>query len=511
MTGRERYVVDRWYDAPMRKGRNNNRVGGSKSGDPVVTKYFVSNLPGGCSSKDMHDVLKTFGSIQGTYIARKFDKLGKRFGFVSFANVRDPISLEKDLKDVWMGSYKLYIVLARFVDGERVSGKEDKQWVPVNKENNDKVAEETVNVVINNPKSSSSSGGRSFRDTLLGKDGAEPTEEVRLEDDFIGVARWNGLGLLGDLKDLQSLTSLKEWLGSVRLDKVGIRYVGGLSVILVFEDKVSMMDFLSTKEVWESIFVTLVLWGGQKLRCERIAWLRILGIPLLLFENMVAERIASKIGRVVQTAQIDDKTEDFSYAMVAVICNSVKRITKGCKLKWRSEEFDIAIEEEIEEWIPDCIGLEVEEQEVVSKNVKRPVDGVDQAGWVNTDVEVNNVVVEDAQEVEEIGVSTLHANMVDVEVAMQQVETSTSGGTLPEVDGLSFSLQDPLVCSNSKEKKRGCLRKKSRGDKSQSPTGAERPKKRARDDDDPYDIDRFIFNVQGGHEAPMGVMRLEMW
>ncbi|KAJ0900033.1 hypothetical protein HanPSC8_Chr08g0308861 [Helianthus annuus] len=252
-----------------------------------------------------------------------------------------------------MGSYKLYIVLARFVDGERVSWKEDKQWVPVNEENNVKVAEETVNVVIDNPKSSSSSGGRSFRDTLLGKDGAEPTEEV----------------------DLQSLTSLKEWLGSVRLDKVGIRYVGGLSVILVFEDKVSMMDFLSTKEVWESIFVTLVLWEGQKLRCERIAWLRILGIPLLLFDNRVAERIASKIGRVVQTTQIDDKTEDFSYAMVAVLCNSVKRITKGCKLKWRSEEFDIAIEEEIGEWIPDCIGLEVEEQEVVSKNVKRPVDG----------------------------------------------------------------------------------------------------------------------------------------
>ncbi|MFS7904674.1 hypothetical protein Hanom_Chr01g00038901 [Helianthus anomalus] len=130
------------------------------------------------------------------------------------------------------------------------------------------------------------------------------------------------------------------------------------------------------------------------------------------------------------------------------------------------------------------------------------------------DVEVNNVVVEDAQEVGEIGVCTLHANMVDVEVAMQHVESSTTGGTLPEADGLSFSLQDPLVCSNSKKKKRGCCRKKSRGDKSQSPTGAERPKKRARDDDDPYDIDRLIFNVQGGHELPMdnsGVMRIEVW
>ncbi|MFS7900973.1 hypothetical protein Hanom_Chr00s156113g01823691 [Helianthus anomalus] len=106
-------------------------------------------------------------------------------------------------------------------------------------------------------------------------------------------------------------------------------------------------------------------------------------------------------------------------------------------------------------------------------------------------------------EVEEFGVSPLHANMVDVEVAMQHVETSTSGGALPEADGLSFRLQDPLVNLNYKEKKRGCLRKKTRGDKSQSPTGEERPKKRARDDDDPYDIDRFIFNVQGGHEAPM--------
>ncbi|MFS8012699.1 hypothetical protein Hanom_Chr14g01323901 [Helianthus anomalus] len=45
-------------------------------------------------------------------------------------------------------------------------------------------------------------------------------------------------------------------------------------------------------------------------------------------------------------------------------------------------------------------------------------------------------------------------------------------------------------------------RKKNDRSKSSSPNGYERPKKRVRDDNDPYDIDRFIFTLGGnkGHQ-----------
>ncbi|MFS7929957.1 putative RNA-binding domain superfamily [Helianthus anomalus] len=44
----------------------------------------------------------------------KRDKNGFRFGFVSFKGVKDVANMEKNMKNVWMGSFKLFINIARF-------------------------------------------------------------------------------------------------------------------------------------------------------------------------------------------------------------------------------------------------------------------------------------------------------------------------------------------------------------------------------------------------------------
>ncbi|MFS7945281.1 hypothetical protein Hanom_Chr06g00522391 [Helianthus anomalus] len=51
----------------------------------------------------------------GSYVARKMDKLGNRFGFVSFKDARDKAKLERSLLKVKMGSNKLLSNIARFV------------------------------------------------------------------------------------------------------------------------------------------------------------------------------------------------------------------------------------------------------------------------------------------------------------------------------------------------------------------------------------------------------------
>ncbi|MFS7958530.1 putative RNA recognition motif domain, nucleotide-binding alpha-beta plait domain superfamily [Helianthus anomalus] len=145
MADKEKYNIGTWYDVPQRKGSHQYQGETSKKNDVSVMKFFVSNLPGGYASSDLVKALKGFGVIHNTYIARKFDKLGKRFGFVSFANVKDPLGLERDMKDVWIRSYKLFIVLARFVDGERMNWKGDKRWSPVK---TDRVPSDVGNRVI---------------------------------------------------------------------------------------------------------------------------------------------------------------------------------------------------------------------------------------------------------------------------------------------------------------------------------------------------------------------------
>ncbi|KAJ0707511.1 putative RNA recognition motif domain, nucleotide-binding alpha-beta plait domain superfamily [Helianthus annuus] len=286
MKGKERYKIDTWYEAPSRKSNKPKDVLGLKKEGYVVMKFFVSNLPGGCASYDLQDVLKRFGKIHGICIARKFDRLGKRFGFVSFFNVKDPLSLEKELKDVWIGSYKLFIVLARFVDGERVNWKEEKHWVPVAEIKSVENNVETAHVGVDNSGSSMATG-RSFKETLVGKDVGKSVEEIVIDDGLIGNTHWNGLGLIGTTKGMKELTGLKDWLMSVRLANVGIRYVGGLSVVLVFEEKECMAEFFSTKEVWNQVLDSLGIWEGQRLQVGRIAWLKCFGVPLCLFDTRV--------------------------------------------------------------------------------------------------------------------------------------------------------------------------------------------------------------------------------
>ncbi|KAM0010509.1 hypothetical protein Hdeb2414_s0074g00775201 [Helianthus debilis subsp. tardiflorus] len=272
--------------------------------------------------------------------------------------------------------------------------------------------------------------GRSFKETLVGKDVGKSVEEIVIDDGLIGNTHWNGLGLIGTTKGMKELTGLKDWLMSVRLANVGIRYVGGLSVVLVFEEKERMAEFFSTKEVWNLVFDSLGIWEGQRLQVGRIAWLKCFGVPLCLFDTRVMDSIGSKFGRVVQSVQIDDSIEDYSYAMIGVLHSSGNRVNQECKLKWRNETFSVIVEEELGDWFPDCIGgYGDESMEVVSvENVpgKEMGEGV-------ANVEVEAEILEDY-------VGPVNGHLVEeVGIELNGTRTRTEG-YLGTVYGLSIDM-----------------------------------------------------------------------
>ncbi|KAJ0691799.1 putative RNA recognition motif domain, nucleotide-binding alpha-beta plait domain superfamily [Helianthus annuus] len=83
-------------------------------GGQSIVKFFVSNLPDKCSSKEIGDFFSAFRDVVGVYVARKRDKEGNRFGFVSFSGARNKSDLVENLKSVRMGNYKLRTNIARF-------------------------------------------------------------------------------------------------------------------------------------------------------------------------------------------------------------------------------------------------------------------------------------------------------------------------------------------------------------------------------------------------------------
>ncbi|KAJ0715847.1 putative RNA recognition motif domain, nucleotide-binding alpha-beta plait domain superfamily [Helianthus annuus] len=101
---------DSW-EVQIKSRRGNGPGDGSKL---VVTKFFVTNIPQGCRLWDLADAFRSYGKVAGAFIAKKKDKEGRTFGFVSFRGVRDLEELKMNLSRVKLGGNKLLINITLF-------------------------------------------------------------------------------------------------------------------------------------------------------------------------------------------------------------------------------------------------------------------------------------------------------------------------------------------------------------------------------------------------------------
>ncbi|MFS7911291.1 putative RNA recognition motif domain, nucleotide-binding alpha-beta plait domain superfamily [Helianthus anomalus] len=68
------------------------------AGRGCITKFFISNLPEGCTPWELRCSMESLGDVVGTFVAKKRDKTGSRFGFAGFSDVPNVNELEKKIK-----------------------------------------------------------------------------------------------------------------------------------------------------------------------------------------------------------------------------------------------------------------------------------------------------------------------------------------------------------------------------------------------------------------------------
>ncbi|MFS8026080.1 hypothetical protein Hanom_Chr16g01482801 [Helianthus anomalus] len=75
--------------------------------------------------------------------------------------------------------------------------------------------------------------------------------DVVIVDDVVErFSQWNGFALVGRVVDFDTLTSLKTLLRNHDFPTVDIKYLGGYSVVLVFQDNANAEVFLKDSSVW---------------------------------------------------------------------------------------------------------------------------------------------------------------------------------------------------------------------------------------------------------------------
>ncbi|KAJ0715453.1 hypothetical protein HanPI659440_Chr13g0501311 [Helianthus annuus] len=270
--------------------------------------------------------------------------------------------LEKKLQGIKMGDHKLKVNVAKFAvengsssgsarvfSGNSSSARVGVRGFPFNFRDSrsfrDVVGKEKGAMDLNKE-----TGGAHQVEVLSGELSVVVPENLVVFEDLKGRA------VVARTVDLETLVDLDKLLSIAGTSFTRIQYVGGLSILISFSDESSANSFLRAREVWGPWFSQLVAWNGQPFPFERVAWLRLHGIPMHLLNPEVVRLIGGPFGKVLHVPMGIEDDKDLSIHRMAILTGETKRITEVMALKWCDKTFRVLVEEELDVWVPDCLG-----------------------------------------------------------------------------------------------------------------------------------------------------------
>ncbi|KAJ0806557.1 hypothetical protein HanPI659440_Chr02g0090741 [Helianthus annuus] len=283
----------------------------------------------------------------------------------------------RDLCAVKMGDYRLKANVARFLYEEGEIGQ------PPTTNKRPEYREEQVNRKAEDFKTGPSSfthGRRSFKETLTGiHKKVDSGKVVKIDDDLDILQNLVGFALVMRFVDLLTLKKVNLILKEMDAGESRVQYLGGLSVLVSFKQKEDAERiFLLAKED-ASNFTSVSRWEGQSIAFERLAWIKIKGIPVHLLDDSVIDKVAESFGKIMHRPPRSVEDADLSSEFIGVLVGEGKRITEEVTISWRDRKFKVWVDEESGDWVPEFIevnqdnGCDMEE------------DGSDQEGEEDRD------------------------------------------------------------------------------------------------------------------------------
>ncbi|KAI3716758.1 hypothetical protein L1987_67865 [Smallanthus sonchifolius] len=104
---------------------------------------------------------------------------------------------------------------------------------------------------------------------------------------------------------------------------------------------------------WGKFFNKLEIWDGQDIDFQRIAWIRIQGVPIHLWERQVFDKIGSCFGKIALGSEMYVQEEgNLTYDRVGILVNNGIFISEEMELRWKDKKYKIWITEETTTWVP---------------------------------------------------------------------------------------------------------------------------------------------------------------
>ncbi|KAL4575938.1 hypothetical protein LXL04_012025 [Taraxacum kok-saghyz] len=236
----------KWTEVRRRKATTTTR------GAPQETTYFVTNIPPEARKGDIRHAFEKLGKLSDVYMADKIGKNGKHYAFVRFREVNNTFDLEKKMDGTIIKGRRLEVNLAKH--GRKESPRQ------------------THNTRVNRPAQTNNAWrGNSFRDNRTFVDITRPhgipthapppippmpplptpIQLHREQETHYWLCKTSLVGDTASLAHLGHLPNLLNVTGEIGME---IKYIGGLKVLILFDNSLAAKAFLAQESRWKEHF-----------------------------------------------------------------------------------------------------------------------------------------------------------------------------------------------------------------------------------------------------------------
>ncbi|KAJ0672785.1 putative RNA recognition motif domain, nucleotide-binding alpha-beta plait domain superfamily [Helianthus annuus] len=349
-----------WSNVQYRKNRKSK-------GDGIEWTFLMQNISDRVTRNVLWRSFQPFGFISDVYVARKRDTRGRCFGFVRIVGVEDMKGILVKLNTIKM--FDMSVSLEKYdKDHRRINYAPESLgrsvWRPkdIHQENNSHPAgvnnsgqpiREEQLPETGKPSPSFFREGRTYADLVKGNENVHGNGAKVVTVDGKGSlypVHCIGRSIIGCTKVVMPVSKVRLALEKEDLSEVGLSYVGGLTFLLTFNDKVSATECSDSHSAFfQNTFSKFYVWNGDDIPFSRIATINISGVSFVIRDNSLFDKIGGLFGTVIQPSSFSWQNEDNSMGSIMVLTNQVSRIEEAVVIKWN--------EKSLIAWASDFIGI----------------------------------------------------------------------------------------------------------------------------------------------------------
>ncbi|XP_057432259.1 uncharacterized protein LOC130725013 [Lotus japonicus] len=271
----------------------------------------------------MWEVFSRWGEVQEVFIPFKRNREGRKFGFVRFFVVSDPVKLRRQLDQIIIGCTKLHVNPPRFEipNPQRLAN----SGYQTRSENLERQPRTISNQAKGYPRSVA--GKKSYAEAVSGGEGkAEPHKNILKKQQIKqgkakgetvaqlwvedSIDEWLQRCWVGKIQNISMIDKLQETMIIDGIHSIKARFMGDDLFLLSGEQEENLEDTIKRSEDWmNEMFSSLVPWSPKISLEYRMVWVRCYGFPLHVWKRNSLEKLISPIGSLIE---METSTESMS-------------------------------------------------------------------------------------------------------------------------------------------------------------------------------------------------------